>query len=186
MNKQFKCPEVTFFEVYQQEKTVKIDGELVYRDGELELIQYTNCYLDYEKLDQKGYKTFFDLLSNNGKRCWKMSDQAGLDLITGYYEQESAKPLDLFSLNEEIPDGYYMHVWNEPSKQNGSNNGQAARIWFSSSEAEDDETEFDTVDPVEIIRLFMDFATENGIMDKKLKIHGIEFVALDEDAPEVK
>ena len=55
MNKQFKCPEVTFFEVYQQEKTVKIDGELVYRDGELELIQYTNCYLDYEKLDQKGY-----------------------------------------------------------------------------------------------------------------------------------
>ena len=77
MNKQFKCPEVTFFEVYQQEKTVKIDGELVYRDGELEFIQYTNCYLDYEKLDQKGYKIFFDLLSNNGKRCWKLQDWQG-------------------------------------------------------------------------------------------------------------
>ena len=105
-----------------------------------------------------------------------MSDQAGLDLITGYFEQEPAKPLDLFSLNEEVSDGYYMHIWSEPSKQKGSNHGKAARIWFSSSEAEDDETEFDTQDPAELIALFLEFAEENGIMNEKLKIRNIEYV----------
>ena len=62
------------------------------------------------------------------------------------------------------------------SKQKGSNHGKAARIWFSSSEAEDDETEFDTQDPAELIALFLEFAEENGIMNKKLKIRNIEYV----------
>jgi hypothetical protein len=176
--KGFYCPEITFFQVDQEEKTVKIDGDLQYTETELELIEYIGSYLRYENLDQD---TLYEELSNYKQYYRSVSDDEALSLITSFY-CEPVKPLDLFSVDENTPNGCYMHVWGcLPWQDQNANNKVAARIWFASSQAEDDETEFDTGDPAEIIKLFMNFAEENGIMDSKLKICDIEYVALNDD-----
>lgn len=169
-------PEITFFQVDQEEKCVHVQGDLQYDgDGFPELMSFY-CTVEIDDVDRG---TLYDHIANCSQYYKKLTYSEANDLVTGFFEKP-VPVLDLFSVNENTPSGYYIHLWEESYVDAVNDGTSTARIVFSSSEAEEDETEFDTWNSCELVRLFLDFARESGILDNKLRILDVEFIKRDE------
>ena len=110
MEKNKPVPEAMFYAYDAKEKEVHIEGELVYNgDGILELIEYTWAIYKAKdiSMDNKG-----DLLSDRKQYYLSnLTNEKGWDFYNHYFQDEKMKDQDIFNINDNLPTGYYRHLW---------------------------------------------------------------------------